>query len=160
MIQTNRCELTNLRSSDRELVNKLYTNIQVRYFLGGVADLHSINLKFSNMLEPNPSSSYWVIRVKNNNLIDGIGIVSLNRHYNNVDTEVSYQLLPEWWNRGYGTEVVQAVVNYALTVLGLPRVIAETQIENTASCRLLESIGMHLEQTVERFEAIQGIFST
>jgi hypothetical protein len=51
MIQTNRCELTNLQSNDWELVKKLYTNIQVRRFLGGVVDLHSVHLKFLNMLE-------------------------------------------------------------------------------------------------------------
>jgi [ribosomal protein S5]-alanine N-acetyltransferase len=160
MIHTNRCELTNLQSNDWQLVKKLYTNIQVRRFLGGVVDLHNVNLKFRNMLESNTPSKYWVIRVKNNSSTDGIGIISLDRHYNNIDIEVSYQLLPEWWNKGYGTEVVKAVVDYALTVLGCPRVIAETQIANTASCRLLESIGMHLEQTLERFQAQQGIFST
>lgn len=61
---------------------------------------------------------------------------------------------------GYGTEAVQAVVTHAVTVLGLPRIIAETQIANIASCRLLESIGMRLEQTIERFGAKQGIFTT
>jgi [ribosomal protein S5]-alanine N-acetyltransferase len=159
MIQTDRCELTNLQSNDWELVKKLYTNIQVRRFLGGVVDLHSVSLKFLKMLKSDTQSKYWIIRVKNNNFnssTDGIGIISLNKHHNNTDIEVSYQLLPEWWNKGYGTEVVEAVVDYALTVLGLPRVIAETQMANTASCRLLENIGI----PVERFEVQQGIFST
>jgi [ribosomal protein S5]-alanine N-acetyltransferase len=112
------------------------------------------------MLKSDPETKHWVIRVKENIFLDGIGIISLTRHHNNIDTEISYQLLPEWWNKGYGTEVVKAIVNYALTVCGLPRVIAETQIDNTASCRLLKSIGMGLERTVERFGAQQSIFST
>ncbi|MDJ0636087.1 MAG: GNAT family N-acetyltransferase [Xenococcaceae cyanobacterium MO_188.B29] len=105
-------------------------------------------------------TQHWVIRVKKNNFLVGIGIVSLGKHHNNIDTEISYQLLPEWWGKGYGTEAVQAVLNHALTVLGLPRVIAETQIANIASCRLLERMGMRLEGTVERFGAKQGIFTT
>ena len=158
MIQTTRCELTILQNNDWELITKLYTNAQVRYFLGGVVNLQDISLKFSNMLESDEKSKSWVIRVKENSLLDKIGIVSLSRHHNNIDTEVSYQLLPESWNKGYGTEVVKAVVDYALISLGLPRIIAETQIANTASCRLLEKVGMRLERTVKRFGANQGIF--
>jgi [ribosomal protein S5]-alanine N-acetyltransferase len=160
MIQTNRCTLTTLQNDDWELVTKLYTNIEVRHFLGGVVNSQNIHGKFLKMLEFDTETKHWVIRVKDNSFIDGIGIVSLTRHHNNIDTEISYQLLPEWWNKGYGAEVVKVVVNYALTVCGLPRVIAETQIDNTASCRLLKSIGMGLERTVERFGTQQGIFST
>ena len=158
IIQTTRCKLTNLRKKDRELVTKLYTNIQVRRFLGGVVDSSNICTKFLDMLETDAESKYWVIRVKENNYSNGIGIVSLGKHYDNINTEISYQLLPQWWNKGYGTEIVKAVVDYALIVLNLPQVIAETQIANTASCHLLEKIGMRLERTIERFEAEQGIF--
>ena len=158
MIETTRCELTTLQSCDLDLVIKLYTNAEVRRFLGGVVNRDSIRLRFLKMLESNIETQYWVIRVKDNNF--SIGIVSLGKHHNNIDTEISYQLIPEWWQKGYGTEATKAVVTYGLTVLDLPRVIAETQIDNVASCRLLKRIGMHLERTVERFGAKQGIFTT
>ena len=158
MIETSRCELTTLQNCDLDLIVKLYTNAEVRRFLGGVINRHSVDLRFLQMLESGIETQYWVIRVKNNN--SSIGIVSLGKHHNSIDTELSYQLMPEWWGKGYGTEVTKAVVTYGLTVLDLPRVIAETQINNVASCRLLERIGMRLEQTVERFGAKQGIFTT
>ena len=160
MIQTTRCELSTLQSADWDLVVKLYTDAEVRRFLGGIVDLETIRLRFQRMLEFERQTQHWVIRVKKNNSLVGIGIVSLGKHHNNIDTEISYQLLPEWWGKGYGTEAVQAVLTHALMVLGLPRVIAETQIANIASCRLLERMGMRLERTVERFGAKQGIFTT
>ena len=159
MIETARCELTTLKDCDRDLVMRLYTDAKVRRFLGGVVDLQTIRLRFLKMLESNPETRYWVIRVNNSSFLE-IGIVSLTQHHNNIDTEISYQLLPEWWGKGYGTEVVRAIVTYALTVMNLPRVVAETQMANTASCRLLESVGMGLERTVERFGAKQGFFVT
>ncbi|MEM7590305.1 MAG: GNAT family N-acetyltransferase [Cyanobacteria bacterium P01_A01_bin.83] len=159
MIQTTRCKLTTLLSTDWDLVVKIYINAEVRRFLGGVVDSQTIRLRFQKMLKSNTERQHWVIRVEENSFITGIGIVSLGLHHNNIDTEISYQLLPEWWHKGYGTEAAQAVVNYALTVLGLSRVIAETQIDNIASCQLLERIGMHLEGTIERFGAKQGIFT-
>jgi ribosomal-protein-alanine N-acetyltransferase len=159
-IETTRCELTNLRSTDWDLAVKLYTNAEVRRFLGGSFNEKTIHLKFFRMLEFNTKTQHWVIQVKENSSLTKIGIVSLTPHHDNIDIEISYQLLPEWWFKGYGTEAVQAVVTHALTVLGLPRVIAETQIANIASCRLLERIGMRLERTIERFGAKQGIFTT
>lgn len=138
---------------------KLYTNIKVRYFLGGIVDLQNIHSKFLTMLESDLNTKHWVVRVQNRSC-DAIGIVSLGKHHNNIDTEISYQLLPEWWNKGYGSEVVKAIVDYALIFEKLERVIAETQIANIASCRLLKGIGMRLEQIVERYGAKQGIFST
>ena len=160
MIETVRCELTTLKDSDLNLVVKLYTDAKVRRFLGGVVDLQTIRYKFLKMLESNPEKQYWVIRAKDSSSFEEIGIVSITRHHNNIDTEISYQLLPEWWGKGYGTEAVRAIVTYALTVMNLPRVVAETQIANIASCRLLESVGMVLERTVQRFGAKQGIFAT
>lgn len=157
MIETSRCELTTLQSCDRDLVIKLYTDAEVRRFLGGVVNEQSIRLRFLQMLKPGTETQHWVIRVKNNS---SIGIVSLGKYYNNIDTEISYQLMSEWWQKGYGTEATKAIVTYGLKVLNLPRVIAETQIDNIASCRLLERIGMRLERTVERFGAKQGIFTT
>ena len=160
MIETVRCKLTTLKDSELNLVVKLYTDAKVRRFLGGVVDLQTVRYKFLKMLKSNPENHYWVIRAKDSSSLSEIGIVSLTRHYNNIDTEISYQLLPEWWGKGYGTEAVGAIVTYALTVMNLPRVVAETQIANIASCRLLESIGMRVERTVERFGAKQGIFAT
>ena len=160
MIKTARCELTTLKDSDWNLVMRLYTDAEVRRFLGGIVDLQTVRLRFLKMLESNLETQYWVIRAKDSSSLEEIGIVSLTRHHNNIDTEISYQLLPEWWGKGYGTEAARAIVKYALTVMNLPRVVAETQIANIASCRLLESVGMGLERTVQRFGAKQGIFAT
>ena len=160
MIKTVRCELSTFKNCDRDLMMRLYMDAQVRRFLGGVIDEKTIGYKFLAMLKPNPEEHYWVIRAKDSSSLKEIGIVSLTQHHNNIDTEVSYQLLPEWWSKGYGTEAVGAIVTYALTVMNLPRVVAETQMANIASCRLLESVGMGLERTVERFGAKQGIYAT
>ena len=160
MIQTTRCELVPILLTDWDLVMKLYTNAEVRRFLGGVVDEKTIYLRLLQMLESGTGTYHWIIRVKENNSSGKIGLVSLGQHHDNTNIEISYQLLPQWWGKGYGTEAIQAVITHALTVLGLPRVIAETQIANVASCRLLERVGMHLEGTVERFGAKQGIFTT
>ena len=158
MIKTSRCKLTTLIAADWDLFLRLYTSAEVRRFLGGVLDEKTIRLRFLQILKSARQTHHWVIRIEEDSSSGGIGIVSLSPHHHNIDTEISYQLLPQNWGRGYATEAVQAVITYGLMTLNLPRVVAETQIANIPSCRLLEKIGMHLEQTVERFGAKQGIF--
>ena len=158
MIQTARCQLTALRTGDLESVVRLYTDADVRRFLGGPADEAAVRLEFPLLVRFDAASPRWAIRLRADDTF--VGIIYLGAHHDGTGTEVSYQLLPEWWGQGYAQETVRAVVNHALADLGLPRVIAETQLANVASCRLLERLGMRLERTVVRFGAEQAIYTT
>ena len=57
------------------------------------------------------------------------------------DLEIGYGLLPEHWGRGLATEIAQAISDYALTRFEVPRVLAVTDPDNTASQRVLEKCG-------------------
>lgn len=157
MFETERCFISTLRKSDYADVKKLYVNQKVRKYLGGIRQDSSIKVVLDEMLNPSDNSFYWVIRKKHSN--DFIGLISLDPHHDGVYLEVSYQLLPEWWSAGYATEAVQVIINFALYELNLPKVIAETQIANISSCKLLERLGMNLEKTISRFGAEQAIYS-
>ena len=50
-----------------------------------------------------------------------------------------------YWNNGYGTEAVQAVLKYGFEVLGLNRIHAKHFKRNPASGRILQKIGMKYE---------------
>ncbi|WP_338786346.1 GNAT family N-acetyltransferase [Metabacillus sp. FJAT-53654] len=54
-------------------------------------------------------------------------MVSLDPHHEGSYLEISYQLLPIWWGKGYATEVVKLIIHYALNELNLTKVVAETQ---------------------------------
>ncbi|WP_426624788.1 GNAT family N-acetyltransferase [Leifsonia sp. McL0607] len=57
------------------------------------------------------------------------------------DTEIGWHFHPDHWGNGYATEAAGALLEAAL-LGGLPRVIAVTYPENTASQRVCERIGM------------------
>ena len=158
VIQTGRCKLNAVKADDLDDVVKLRTSAAVRQFLGGPVERNLVESRFSNMLKPDVSALRWAIRSKANRSF--IGLVTLDKHRDGEDTEISFELLPEWWGQGYATEAVRAVIDYALKDLELSRVIAETQAANIASRCLLERLGMHPEKTVMRFGAKQIIYST
>ena len=71
--------------------------------------------------------------------------------------EIGYSILPEYQNKGYGTEAVKALVNWAFQHPEVKRAIAETLPELKASQRLLEKcnfvyIGEGSKPGIIRFE--------
>lgn len=157
MLETERCLINTIKKSDYIDVENLYGNDEVRKFLGGIRSGDSIKEVFADMLNAGKDSYYWVVREKHTD--NFIGLVSLDPHHEEVYLELSYQFLPKWWGKGYATEVVQGLINYALNELKLSKVIAETQTANKASCRLLERVGMKFERTLTRFGSEQVIYS-
>jgi ribosomal-protein-alanine N-acetyltransferase len=157
LLETNRCLLNKIQQqSDYQDIKDLYVNEKVRKYLGGTRKEESIKASFINMLIPAIYSHYWNVREKSTN--NFIGLISLDVHHDGISTEVSYQFLPQWWGAGYATEVVKEVINYAFNKLNLQEVLAETQIVNIASCKLLERVNMRFRETVQRFGAEQAIY--
>lgn len=156
MLETKRCKLTSLRTDDLNDVVKLYGNPKVRQFLGGPVAADEVHKRLFSWFESDTTTQRWAIRLKHHN--DFLGIIYLGLHHNEFDQEISYQLLPAWWGMGYARETVGAVIDYALYQLDLPRIVAETQTANVASCRLLAGLGMERAQIVERFGEEQAIY--
>ena len=55
--------------------------------------------------------------------------------------ELGYALHPSAWGKGYATELGRACLDWADTVLQLPRVVAFVHPDNAASRRVLEKLG-------------------
>ena len=53
-----------------------------------------------------------------------------------------YGLAPAFWGRGLATEAARAVLAHGFGTVGLARVIAATDVPNTASTRVMERLGM------------------
>ena len=58
------------------------------------------------------------------------------------DVELGYTLARGAWGKGYATELGRALVEYAFTVLHVPRVVAQVEPANTASRHVLAKLGM------------------
>lgn len=69
---------------------------------------------------------------------------------------VGYNLLPEFWNKGYATEITRELIKYAFMNLSLERVEALVMQANTASCKVLEKAGFLKEGLLRNFSKING----
>ena len=64
--------------------------------------------------------------------------------------DLGYTLDPAYAGRGYATEAARAAVDHALGQLGVRRVTAGAFVDNVASVRVLEKLGMRREEHAVR----------
>ena len=60
--------------------------------------------------------------------------------------EVGWRFDPDVWGRGYATEAARAALGEAFTTLGLDTICSLPQVENEASVRVAERIGMQRDR--------------
>lgn len=63
--------------------------------------------------------------------------------------EVGYGFLKEHWNKGYATEAVGAIMQWAFATGLVEVIIAETLLDNYGSMRVLEKLDMKKVGTSE-----------
>ena len=62
--------------------------------------------------------------------------------------DIGYTVHPEYWHRGYGTQMATLAIDFAFTDLGMHRVEATCDPRNVWSTRILEKVGMTYEGTL------------
>ncbi|ABA20863.1 GCN5-related N-acetyltransferase [Trichormus variabilis ATCC 29413] len=89
---------------------------------------------------------YVLIRKEDAQLI---GMVEIR--INQFKAELGYVLTKSEWGKGYMPEAVQALTDWALGQNEIYRVWAVCDVENQASKRVMEKVGMHREGVLERW---------
>jgi RimJ/RimL family protein N-acetyltransferase len=56
--------------------------------------------------------------------------------------EVWYVLYPKYWNQGFATEVLSAMIDFGFDKLKLHRIQAGCAVDNVGSIKVLEKVGM------------------
>jgi ribosomal-protein-alanine N-acetyltransferase len=152
----NICRLLPLVREDHSHLVSLFTDPDARAFLGGPVDVDAASIKATAWIDSSPGTPVWAIRRMADSTF--LGYVLLSPHHDKTDTEISYALLPDHWGKGYASEALSHALDHAFGVLNLGRVIAETQLRNLRSKRLLERVGMQEERRLHRFGEIQIIY--
>ena len=157
MLITARCTLQTPTDTDLPVIITLKTHPEVRQYLGGPVTLERASAEAASFIKGDHTTA-WAVHLRQNITKGCVGLVQITPHHDGADVELSYEFLPTIWGVGIASEAVQAVVSYAFHSLGLARVIAETQMSNHASRRLLEQMGSRHERDLERFGAMQAIY--
>ena len=77
-----------------------------------------------------------------------------------AQASVGYVLARPHWNRGLTTEAVQAVLRFGFEVVGLNRISAVCHVDNAASERVMQKVGMTYEGTIREGYLVKGGFES
>jgi RimJ/RimL family protein N-acetyltransferase len=89
----------------------------------------------------------WTLWLKDDGRLAGM----IETRCTGTAVDIGYVLRRSLWRRGLMTEAVRFVVEWALLLPGVYRVWATCDVENVASARLLESVGMEREGVLRRW---------
>jgi ribosomal-protein-alanine N-acetyltransferase len=78
----------------------------------------------------------------------------------NNSAEVGYVLHPDFWGKGYATEVLRILLSFAFKTLGLHRVEARCFEEHAASRRVMEKCGMRYEGSLRDALLVKGRYES
>lgn len=141
-IETERLILRPLRLEDAEAIYNSYAHDEeVTRFLTWRPN-HSVEevegyLRKAIAAQGRTQLNWVIIRKDDSSLI---GMIS--SRIDNHKVEIGYVLERAAWGKGFMTEAAQAVVDFAFTLPGVYRVYGLCDLENVASARVMEKIGM------------------
>ncbi|WNZ43605.1 GNAT family N-acetyltransferase [Leptolyngbya boryana CZ1] len=95
----------------------------------------------------NHSAFPYVLICKKNAQLIGMIEIRINQH----KADVGYVLARSEWGKGYVPEAMQALTNWALDQDEIYRVWAFCDVENPASARVMEKVGMQREGILKRW---------
>lgn len=108
----------------------------------------------------NPNVSYLVmaIELKQEQTFIGTCAVILNEE---VDYEIGYRFMEDYWNQGFGYEIVCHLIDYCFLHLPINSIVAQVALDNKASVRILEKVHMTRYKTdyVEDVHSMVGYYS-
>ena len=149
-LETIRLQIRDLSSSDVGSIHRLHSHPDTDKYntLGVPENIQTTEHIVAEWLECQhsiPRMSYiFGIYLKESNQF--IGLIALNlREPKYQSAEIWFKLSPSFWRMGYATEALREMLRFGLSDLNLHRIEAGCAIENTASIRLLEKVGMTRE---------------
>jgi RimJ/RimL family protein N-acetyltransferase/protein tyrosine phosphatase (PTP) superfamily phosphohydrolase (DUF442 family) len=150
-VETERLRLRRLDADDAPFVLRLVNEPSWLRFIGdrGVHDLDGARRYIAagpQRLYASHGFGLFLVERRSDGL--PLGMCGLIKRDTLPDVDIGFAFLPEHWSQGYAREAAEATLRYAREQHRLPRVIAITSLDNVASGRLLERIGLQLESTV------------
>lgn len=147
-IKTTRLTLRKLELTDAEMMfSNWASDDEVTRFLRW--DAHKTIDDSKNMIQmwvnnyQSDSTYYWGMYLKDGQMIGSIGIMITSEY--DFKAGLGYKIGSRWWGQGYTSEAARAVIDYMFKNTDIERIEAYNSVENPASGKVMEKVGMRKE---------------
>jgi RimJ/RimL family protein N-acetyltransferase len=155
-IRTARLEMTPLTKDDWPLFQTLHNTEQVIAQCFDPVPDTVLQQKFQQRLVPwHKDADHWqCLVIRQHDTGEAIGVTGMCLSQGRA--EVGYLLLPAFYGQGFGTESLQALIQWAVTTQGINHFKAVVTEGNVASERVLQKVGFQLVEKVPQAHSIAG----
>lgn len=152
ILSTERLVIRCLQGSDLGELSAIQAESEVMsFFPNGIRSTEqtALDIERCQAFETQFGYSPWAVVAKESGrLIGRCGLIP-QEIGGNPEVELTYLFGAEYWGMGYATEAAGAVKAHALAEFGLARVVSLIHVNNIASRRVAEKIGMKRERLVQ-----------
>ena len=127
-----------------------FSDLIVMKFVGGFLSQEEAERLFNGILDGTRTHVFSAWCAECGGEVDGHGALLREGE----DLELRYLLPQSAWGHGYATEIARALSKYALSTLGLDRLIATVDAEHPQSLHVLKKIGMNVFEQVDEPEGM------
>lgn len=157
-LETERLRLKCIDYDDTAFFFRQFSNDEVNRYLYDAepcASEDEAEKWISLFLEDEPRNQHrWVLVLKENG--EKIGTCGFHRWNRETgEAEMGYDLQPLYWRKGYMTEALNEIVDFAFTEMNVKSIYAHISVDNTASQKTAEKLGF-VKTGEQYFEEFHG----
>jgi len=146
-IETERLHLACIDQSDREFIFEEFQNDFINQYLYDAEPMTDIEqaddlIDFYTMQEPRNQNRWVLIHKLENKKMGTCGFHFWDREKNKI--EIGFELMPQYTGKGYMTEAVEVIIEFARTKMEINKIIAIVFIDNINCKKLLEKFRFRL----------------
>ncbi len=144
-IETKRLIARKITDKDFDLLHQMHSDVSVMATLGGIRSAQQTrdNLQWNLNQWRDNGFGLWVWYDKTTRHFVGRAGLRVVNVTGQDEVEVAYALLPQYWNKGFATEIARACIQIAFERLHLQKLICFTLVTNKASQSVMEKVGFH-----------------
>ena len=154
-IETERFLLREMEEQDVQGIFELDSDPEVHQYLGNqpiksLQEAEAIIQYVRKQYEDHGIGRWAVIEKATNEFVGWSGLkyekeVRKDMHY----YDIGYRLKRKFWGRGIATETAREALTYGFQVMKLPEIYGGAHVENIASNRVLQKVGLKFLETFE-----------
>lgn len=158
-LQTQRLHLRKMETSDSPSLFKIWSDPDVTKFMNISSFTHEVQAEeiiemFKELAQSSKAIRFCIIEKESSEIIGTCGLNSID--FENEKAEIGYEIAKTYWGKGYATEAIYTLINYALETLKINRIEAKIEPANVNSINVLKKLNFTFEGTLRQYEKSKG----
>jgi len=152
-IHTSRLKLRPYAGEDLDALHRIFIDPQVRKYLcdDKIMPREWVAIEIENNTKCFEQHGFgqWSVFLKEKSEL--IGFCGFRFFYDNPpELQLLYGFSPHCWGKGLATEAAKAMIQYGFTEHKFQQIITATNVDNIASVRVIERVGMRFVQRINK----------